>query len=106
MEFIFLLIRLPFFLMGFLIYTALVCLIGPFVALFLFILKPLGRIVFVTPFKFLEAAFSNKTEVLTSYFERVSSEWNTDVSNFFKDWFAPYGDLFRWLTGESKSDNS
>lgn len=109
METVFLLIRAPFVLIGAILVTIigvpLMIVFGLAIFLFWLIIAPLGWLVFLLPFKFFEAAFQNRSEMLTSYVKESFSKWKSlivdVVEDFFKGLASPYTTLYSWLVSGS-----
>lgn len=86
MEALFLLIRLPLFLMrvvaGSIVNTFLICISIPVSVLFL-IVWPFFVILQV-PFVFMRAAFKNRPEVFNIYIEKSISDWANELSTLLR----------------------
>lgn len=84
MNAIFLAIRVPFFVVGVILWT-----------LFAIFLWALGAIVGILalPFKFLQAAFENDKKVITAF---VREQFG------LKEWLGVYVSMYHWLLGKSR----
>lgn len=102
MEPIFFLIRLPVFLLGLVLFTLLVFVITPFAAVWWFFIVPPLWLIFVVPFKFLEAAFKNRLDVFTSYIEKAVSDWGKKISDNIAGTWGTYEEMGNWLIHGSK----
>jgi hypothetical protein len=97
MEIIFLIIRLPFFLIGFILITALWIVSFPFWAGYRFIIQPFILIIILVPIKFFESALSNNFDILTSYIRMATKKWKGEIGEDLKDTARVYSKLNSWL---------
>ena len=97
MEIIFLLIRLPFFLIGLILLTALCIGCSLFWVGYRFIVQPLPFILVLVPIKFLESAFANNFDILTSYIRVAVKKWKEEIAEDLKDVVRIYSKLSSWL---------
>jgi hypothetical protein len=109
METVFLLIRAPFVLIGAVLVTVigvpLIIVFGTAIFLFWLIIAPLGWLLFILPFKFFEAAFQNRSEMLSAFVKESFSKWQNmivdSVNDLFKSIASPYTTLYSWLISGS-----
>ena len=85
MEIIFLIIRLPFFLIGFILITAFCIVSFPFWVGYRFIVQSLLLILILVPIKFFESAFANNFDILTSYIRAAMKKWKGEIVEGWKD---------------------
>lgn len=97
MEIIFLLIRLPFFLIGFILLTVLCIGCSIFWVGYKFIVQPLPFILILVPIKFFESAFANNFDILTSYIRAAMKKWKEEIAEDLKDVVRIYSKLNSWL---------
>ena len=102
MEIVFLLIRLPFFLIGFILLTVLCIGCFPFWVGYRFIVQPLPFILILVPMKFLESAFANNFGLLTSYINVAMKKWKEEIAEDLKDVVRIYSKLNSWLLHGSR----
>ena len=97
MEIIFLLIRLPFFLIGFVLLTALCIGSSPLWVGYRFIVQSLLLILILAPIKFFESAFANNFDILISYLKAAIKKWKGEIAEDLKDVVKIYNKLSSWL---------
>ena len=97
MEIIFLLIRLPFFLIGFILLTALCIGSSPFWVGYRFIVQSLLLILIIVPIKFFESALANNFDIVTSYTKMTTKKWKGEIAEDLKDVVRVYSKLSSWL---------
>lgn len=102
MKIIFLLIRLPFFLIGLFLLTALFIITAPFWGGYRFIIQPSILILIFVPIKFFESALADSFDMLTSYISVSVKKWKGEVAEDLEDCVRAYSRLSSWLLQGSK----
>jgi hypothetical protein len=102
MEMIFLLIRLPFFLVGFILLSALCIASSPFWVGYRFMVQSLLLILLLVPIKFFESALANNFDILTSYIRAAMKKWKEEIVEDLEDVIRVYSKLSSWLVQGSK----
>lgn len=103
---LFFLVRLPFFLVGLVLVILLSVVFGGPVFLYYFALRPICRLLFVAPFKFLSAAFANDREILTAYLRRIDRHRRREVRGFLSNLWGVYSRLGLWLVHGTRKEQS
>ena len=103
MKLIFFIIRLPFFILGFVLLTLIYLILFPFFFASHFILKPFFWLIVFVPINFFKAAFANSREVLEAYIKSSFEEWKKEVKRLFGDFMVGFNNLILWLIGKTSS---
>ena len=104
MKFFFVLIRLPFFIIGVWLWTAFCCIVYPPYYLWFLVFAPVFRVVFVLPFVFISAALTNDPERVNSYLKMIPEKWNESLSSI-AEIFGLYEVMWRWFIGQKAEGN-
>jgi hypothetical protein len=102
MNAIFILIRLPIFLIGFALLTAWSILSIPIYFVFKLFFQPFFWIILFLPLNFLKAAFKNDINVFTSFITSSIKKWGEQIKEMLGDYEKSYKSLGSWLMHGSK----
>lgn len=106
MEILFILVRLPVFLIGVVLWTGYLFVATPFVVGWFLLLNPLLRFL-GAPFVLVGSALFGRAEDFRSYMEKTGKEWVEAVSTLpadLADLSNTYGGMWRWLLSGSNKN--